>query len=764
MKKILLELSLFCFCATLMAFGDSNVVTRRFGIFVGSNNGGLDRAALRYAVSDARAVSRVFIEMGGIDAVDSVFLIEPNLKELNRRIGGLHERVIEAKQTHKRTEIVFYYSGHSDEEGLLINRERYWYRELREQIKNIPSDMRVVILDSCSSGAFTRAKGGVKTQPFLFDDSMATEGYAFLSSSSATEASQESDAIGGSYFTHSLLAGLRGAADTIGDGRVTLNEVYRYAYTETLARTEISRYGTQHPSYDMQINGTGDMVLTDIKETSAGLIIGEAVAGRLSIRDSSDYLVAEITKTAGKSMELGLEPGLYRITLQQGNVFSRAEISLVRDQRTRINPADFRTVVAPPSTARGAPADATEAVPVKPVNVQLLPGVGLIGFDRRAFNFVFLGILGGIGYNLKGFGLAGIGLSNTGFVRGVQLSGLYNTVRQDMDGFEMALIFNMVLENTRGMQTAGIVNITGGNMDGMQMGGIFNWTQKDNRGSQLGGLVNVTGGSFRGAQLGGLVNVTGGSGEWFQGAVIANITGGNMDGMQMGGIFNWAQEDNRGSQLGGLVNVTGGSFRGLQMGLVNVTGGSFRGLQMGLVNYHGEGDDKSVGVGLINISKSENLVPIGLINIIKNGMFHPAVWYDDLQFVNLSLKSGSKNIYSIFGLGIQDLRFNSDSEFITRAGVGVEIPLGKTFIDLDLTAGNIYGRFWKSNSLLAQARVSAGFKLFKHLGAFAGVSYDYSLSWTSSSPRPGRDFGFSALSWGNDRHTHKIGFFGGIQF
>jgi hypothetical protein len=190
---------------------------------------------------------------------------------------------------------------------------------------------------------------------------------------------------------------------------------------------------------------------------------------------------------------------------------------------------------------------------------------------------------------------------------------------------------------------------------------------------------------------------------------------------------------------------------------------------MGLFNYHGEQNVKGggVGVGLVNISKNEDMIPVGLINIVKNGLFHPAVWYDDLGFFNLSLKSGSKYIYSILGLGVQDLRFNDNSEFIIRAGVGTELPLDKVFIDLDLSAGNISGPFWDNgngSSLLAQARLSAGFKFFKHLGAFAGISYDYILSPTDNSPRLGRDFGFSALSWGNDRHTQKIGFFGGIQF
>jgi hypothetical protein len=798
MKKVLF-VSLFFSCAILMIFGAPDAATRRFGVFIGSNNGGRNRTMLRYAVSDARAVSRIFTEMGGIAAADNVLLVEPGLGDLNRHIGVLRDRVIEAKQTHKRTEIVFYYSGHSDEEGLLINRDRYGYRELRERIKNIPSDMRVVILDSCSSGAFTRAKGGVKTQPFLFDDSIVTEGYAFLTSSSATEASQESDAIGGSYFTHSLLAGLRGAADTVGDGRVTLNEVYRYAYVETLSRTEVSRYGVQHPSYDMQISGTGDLVLTDVKETSAGLILDEELAGRLSIRDRSDHLVAEITKNAGKSMELGLEPGLYRITLRRGNAFFRAEIVLARDRRVAAGPADFKSITAPPVAARGEP-EAEEALPVNPVNVQFVPGVGFAGFNRRAVNFVFLGILGGIGYELKGFGLGGLGLSNTGSFRGVQLSGLYHTVRRDMYGFEMAGLFNLVFENAAGMQTAGIFNIAGGNMCGLQSGGIFNWTQKHGRGLQFGGLLNVAGGSFQGlqfgglangtggscqgAQLGGLINVTAGSAEWLQGAGLVNwtrrdvrglqsgglvnVAGGSFQGLQFGGLANGTGGSFQGAQLGGLVNVTGASLQGVQFGgLVNAAGGSFRGFQMGLVNYNGK-DSSGVMAGLVNISKSEKVIPIGLINIVKNGMLHPALWYDDMGFVNLSLKSGSRYIYSILGLGVENLDFSYDGVFITRAGIGAELPLGRVFVDFDLSAGYIFARPWNDeasgNSLLAQARFSTGFKFFKHLGVFGGISYDYVFSPEDNSPRLGEDFGFSALSWSNGRHTFKIGCFGGIQF
>jgi hypothetical protein len=70
----------------------------------------------------------------------------------------------------------------------------------------------------------------------------------------------------------------------------------------------------------------------------------------------------------------------------------------------------------------------------------------------------------------------------------------------------------------------------------------------------------------------------------------------------------------------------------------------------------------------------------------------------------------------------------------------------------------------KDGAFIAQARFSAGYKIFKHLGVFAGISYDYILSPDNGSLKPGEDFGFSAFSRSDGRNTHKIGFFGGIQF
>ncbi|AEF83071.1 caspase family protein [Leadbettera azotonutricia] len=620
--------------------------TRRFGLFIGANNGGRDRVMLRYAVSDARSVSKVFSEMGGISSKDNMLLIEPSARDIKRQLEALNKELTASKGNFRRTELVFYYSGHADENGLLLGRDRYDYKELRENINTIQSDMRIVILDSCSSGAFTRAKGGVKTQPFLIDSSVSAEGYAFLTSSAADEASQESDRIESSYFTHSLVTGLRGAADMVGDGRVTLNEVYHFAYTETLAKTETSVYGAQHPSYDMQINGTGDVILTDIKETSASLYIQEDVAGRISIRDSSDYLIAEITKTSVKAMELGLEPGVYRITLQRGDNFYRTEVILAQNVKSALSLNSFSLIAAETARARGdAENFEGRSVETQPgedhsaVNLQLLPGRDVLGKsgEKTVNNFLF-GLFLGEGYRLNGMGLAPIGIKNRGEVTGFQAAGIYTIADKDISGF----------------QSAGVFNIAGGKVLGLQSSGIFNLA------------------------------------------------------------------------------------------------GSLNGLQAALVNISGEG--KGVQIGLVNISKDNRIIPLGLVNVVEGGLMYASIYMDDMGFTNFGFRSGTNRFFTLFGIGFQPValaRDASDKLLLTRVGFGWEWSIGKFFIDLDLNYVSIIDvetihaeisnhlkndpayyttdKYFSDSfqTSMVQLRLSGGYKIFPHLGVFAGISYDF---------------------------------------
>ena len=521
--------------AAASAGADAPSPLRRFALVAGSNDGGASRVRLRYAATDAQAVARVLRDLGGVRDDDLVLLVDPDLPTFTAALRRLRDTVQAAGPSGERREIVFYYSGHSDERGLILGSDIYPYDELRASLALAQADVRVAILDSCSSGAMTRAKGGSRRPAFLFDATQDMSGHAFLTSSSAAEAAQESDRIGASFFTHFLVSGLRGAADATGDGLVTLNEAYAYAFQETLASTENTQYGPQHPAYDISLTGSGDLVLTDLRAASAVLVVGEEVSGRLYVRDAHGALVIELAKTAGQRVELGLEPGIYALVLDDRGTRSAGEVSLSTGGRLLVGPATLRPATGERTTSRGdgaaAGSDAPADEPLVHENFHLsfLPGLAEWMFGSNAERAVSINIL----------------IGSSARVTGVEFGSVLNLVALDVDG----------------IQGAGIGNIVLGELHGLQMAGVVNWAGSADQGA---------------AQIAGVVN----------------LMPGVMNGVQLAGVANWAGQV-FGPQIS-VVNVAD-TVSGVQIGVVNVAR-LVKGTQIGVVNLARKVDGVSIGL------------------------------------------------------------------------------------------------------------------------------------------------------------------------
>jgi len=326
---------------------------RRFALVVGANRGGTERPPLRYAIDDADRFANLVVRMGGVEPGDRVVLREPTRQVLLDALAGTRDRAAEVKTAGTRTEVLVYFSGHADERGLLLGRETVTYRELRQAIAAIPVDVGITILDACASGAITRLKGGRPSPAFLTDESVQVQGYAYLTSSSENEAAQEAEHLKGSFFTHALLTGLRGAADVSGDGKVTLGEAYQFAFAETLVKTATTQAGAQHPAYDIKMAGTGDVVMTDVRDNSASLILGPEFDGHFLVMDAQRRLVAELTKPAGRRVELGLEPGQYQVYFEQERALLTGTLRLVDGQRQELERDTLVTADRMPTGRRG---------------------------------------------------------------------------------------------------------------------------------------------------------------------------------------------------------------------------------------------------------------------------------------------------------------------------------------------------------------------------------------------------------------------------
>jgi Caspase domain len=157
---------------------DPNAALRRFAFVASSNDGGPGRVPLRFATSDAQAMADVLAHLGGLRAEDLVSVTGVKRATFQSSLDRLRTIM---SQTPKgvRRELVVYYSGHSDENGLLLGGERLSYRELRQWLDAMDAEVRIAILDSCASGSLIRLRGGTHRQPFLADLSTDTRGHAF---------------------------------------------------------------------------------------------------------------------------------------------------------------------------------------------------------------------------------------------------------------------------------------------------------------------------------------------------------------------------------------------------------------------------------------------------------------------------------------------------------------------------------------------------------------------------------------------------------
>ncbi|MBI5479753.1 MAG: hypothetical protein HY906_12895, partial [Deltaproteobacteria bacterium] len=229
------------------------------------------------------------------------------------------------------TLFTFYYSGHARATALALGREELSLAELRAELARLPATVTIAILDACQTGAISQIKGAAPAADFSFNSTqeLNAAGLAIMASSTGSELSQESERLRSSYFTHHLLVGLRGAADSDGDGRITLAEAYRYAYHRTLAATAGTAVGRQHATLENDLRGKGELVLTYPARASAHLQVPAALSAEIVLqRQPGGAVVAELSKAAGERVRLGLAPGRYVALVRRGRAGYRCDLAL----------------------------------------------------------------------------------------------------------------------------------------------------------------------------------------------------------------------------------------------------------------------------------------------------------------------------------------------------------------------------------------------------------------------------------------------------
>ena len=701
MNRLALAVVLLATLAALMlvnatvaaaARGDDTAV-RRFALVAGSNDGGPSRVALHYAVSDAQAFASVLSELGGVAPEDLVILSEANRESLLGGLAAMRQRLAAAAgDGHRRLELLVYYSGHSDETGLLPAGQRVGYDELRRALADTHADVRIGVVDSCASGELVRGKGGVRRPAFLTDASAAMSGHAFLTSSSADESAQESDRLSASFFTHALVTGLRGAADSNHDGRVTLDEAYRFAFAETLERTEKTSHGPQHPAYDIQLAGSGELVITDLHAAAAALVFAAELGGRLFVRDDTGRLVAELGKPAGQPLELGLPAGTYRLTLvASGGVFEGRAI-VATEGKTAVSWAALAPAGIEIARARGD-VDGPERYPVR---LGLIDPMTLGPPDATV----------ALAFHL--------GWGNAGAVHGVSL-GLFGAgVTRELEGAQMA----------------GFGTVVKGSAKGAQLSGFFTWAGTI-EGVQVSGMLAAS------HRLEGLQLATANYAEEMHGAQIgvANLAG-SVDGTQIGVVSVGRQID--GMQFA-VVNV-GGDVTAGQIGVVNVAH-HVHGMQLGVVNIADDVDGAPIGLvswvtsGMHHVEVWSTEASALNVGVLLGGHRVYTMWGFGTDPGSGDPKHGD--------------------HFALTGALGVRFPVEGTRLHLDLVGSSTSffesADFGNIDVMLSTLRLSVGAQVAQNFGVFAGLTANLMVGWHDDNLSPRFDYGLGGTDKTDDR-------------
>ena|GEM_PF-2779092 len=266
-------------------------------------------------------------------------------------------------------------------------------------------------------------------------------------------------------------------------------------------------------------------------------------------------------------------------------------------------------------------------------------------------------VLWGVSDNIEGFELGGLVNVVRGDVEGLQIAGLVNDVKQNFEGFQLAGIANSVKEESFGLQVAGITNLAPEGGDLVQVGGVM---------SLAGSRVYT----------------------------------------QVSGIGNYAPEVKT-VQLAGLFNVASKSHVQVA-GLVNVA------------------RNTGVQIGLINIADTSR-VSIGLLSFVKTGYQSIEIGGEEMLHANLNFRLGTRSFYNI-------LHVSATYDFTSWAigyGIGTSVRTGRrNFVQFELMGRQVSeNESWTEElNLLNQLNVIWDLQVGSQMSLVIGPTFNLSVS------------------------------------
>ena len=253
---------------------------------------------LKYAVNDAQNLYELLIDpsYGGFEE-DKVRLLtddtvdKPTRKNILITLNGL-------ENARSDDTIFIFFSGHGIERDgvsyfLPINADMSILADsaismerFQQPMDRTKAKIQVMFFDACHSGTDSAASKGFRAMGKNMHDLIHkhAKGRAILSSCGLNEMAWEHDEQKNGVFTYFLLEALKGAADTNGDGMVSVTEASNYT-TDKVMTWAFKRGKEQSPQRNVSV--TGEIILTASRE-------GERLAELEKEREAIEAELAQI--------------------------------------------------------------------------------------------------------------------------------------------------------------------------------------------------------------------------------------------------------------------------------------------------------------------------------------------------------------------------------------------------------------------------------------------------------------------------------------
>ncbi|MCB0665615.1 MAG: caspase family protein [Saprospiraceae bacterium] len=199
--------------------------------------------ALKYTDDDAyRVYAFLKSPEGGALADEQVNILIDESATKKNIMRSLDDLVARAGENDA---VFCFFSGHGinghflpiDSDGY---RNSLAYEEVKERLQACKAKQKLYVADACYSGSLLSTRTALTQSVEMLYSKLneTTGGTAFLLSSKKEEYSLESEGLRQGIFSHFLIKGLKGEADTDGDQIVSVTELYKYVYSTVRSYTK----------------------------------------------------------------------------------------------------------------------------------------------------------------------------------------------------------------------------------------------------------------------------------------------------------------------------------------------------------------------------------------------------------------------------------------------------------------------------------------------------------------------------------------------